>query len=54
VEGFFGDHETTLIFEEREPASNSEYRWEIKLILKDNRWRLETEKYSKETAAVPA
>jgi hypothetical protein len=53
VEGVFGDHETTLIFEEREP-SNGKYCWEIKLILKDNRWRLETEKYSKETTAVPA
>ena len=54
VEGVFGDHEATLIFEEREPSTDGNFRWEIKLILQDNRWRLETEKTSKEeVSALP-
>jgi hypothetical protein len=52
VEGVFGDRQATLIFEEREPASDEKFRWEIKLILKDNRWKLETEKYLKQELPV--
>jgi hypothetical protein len=44
MEGVIESGQTTLIFQERHPASDDGFCWEIKMVLRKNRWKLETEK----------
>ncbi len=44
VEGLVERGQTTLIFQEKPSEAEERFRWEIKMVLHNNRWRVETEK----------
>ena len=48
IEGVIGNGETTLIFEEKNSPAEQPFRWNIRLILQKNHWRVQTEKYATE------